>query len=159
MISGRIPPAERSAVADPGNQTTMEMHSGAIIAQVRTWDGQIVGDDVRPAGEIVPEGDLDRRTFLANDYTAQVLVVLTGEEPSRIEAAQRRGTQRWNYACILELVNVDGVVRDTSYGRRREIGRSYANRVDAAQGRAVVPKSGIVFGLCENGQARRRNAR
>ena len=89
MISGRIPPAERSAVADPGNQTTMEMHSGAIIAQVRTGDGQIVGDDVHPAGEIVPEGDLDRRTFLANDYPAQVLVVLTGEEPSRIEATGR----------------------------------------------------------------------
>ena len=91
---------------------------------------------MRPAGEIVPEGDLDRRAFLANDYTAQVLVILTGEEPSRIEAAQRRWPQRWNYARILELADVDGVVRNTGYGRRGEIRCRYADRVDTAQGRA-----------------------
>ena len=155
-ISGRVPPSERSAVADPRNQTTVKMHSGAIVAQVRTRDGQIIGDDVRPAGEIVPEGDLDRRAFLPNDYAAEMLVVLTGEKPSRIKAAQRCWPHRWSYAGILKLVDVDGVVRDTRYGRRRKIG---AATPIVSMLRRVVPKSGIVIGLCENGQARPRNAR
>ena len=105
---------------------------------------------------MVPEGDLDRRTFLANDYPAQVLVVLTGEKPSRIEAAQCRWPQCWSYARILELVNVDGVMRDTSYGRRREISCSYANRVNAAQGRAEEWNRA---GILRDGQARLRNAK
>ena len=132
-VSGRVPIREWSSVADPRDQSAVKVNGRAIVAEVGAGDGQIVGDDVRPAGEIVPEGDLDRRAFLANEYPAQVRIILTSEEPSRIEAAQRRWTQRWNYARILELADVDGVVRDTSYGRRREIRRSYANRADAAQ--------------------------
>jgi len=123
---------------------------------IRPRDGRNIQDNVGPTGEIVAEGDLDRSTLLADDDAAQVSVVLAGEELRRVEAAQRRGPQGWRNTRVLKLIDVDRVVGDAGYRRRHGIGLGETDRVDSAQ---CLPKRGIVLGVCEKGQARRRNAR
>ena len=75
MLTGRVPPRKRTAIADPRGQATVEMHRGTIVTLVRARNRQIVGNDMRAGGEIVPEGDLDRLTLMSDDDAAEMTIV------------------------------------------------------------------------------------
>ena len=62
----RGPPVERPAVADPGDETAVEMDRRAVHRLVRAGEGRVDRDDGLRR-KIIPECDLDRRPPLRDD--------------------------------------------------------------------------------------------
>src|SRR5512135_3311747 len=74
-VSVRIKPGVRTPVADPGNKPAMEMHRGAVRAQVPSHDRRVDGNDMS-GWKGICERDLDRGAFLRDDDAAKMLLRL-----------------------------------------------------------------------------------
>src|SRR6185503_15831934 len=111
LVAARIEPGMRAAVADPRHETAVQVHGGAVVAQVGTFDGAVDRDDVTRR-QVVVEGELDRRPLVPDDDAAEVLLRLDAapQRSDRVIAPERR----WPKArvhLVAELADIERVVR------------------------------------------------
>src|SRR5262249_30538454 len=130
----RCPPIVRASIADPWNETAVQVCCGPILRLIGARNGSVYRNNVC-WWQIVVEGNLNRNTLLRNDDPAKVLLCLTApaERASRIEPPQGV-LHGFGGRVILDLTYIDGVVLRAGLGggnrtrrRHRNPARSYSS--------------------------------